>query len=571
MVRIIADNILSPLGKTTQENLQAVRDYRSCLREHRLWEVPTPFVASLFDDGEGKRPTYENLVVDSILRCIEGCHLSGRVLLVLSSTKGQTTGSQGIPFGESTKSVVRRISPYLPEAAEVTAFTVSNACISGLSAQIVAKRLLEMGAYDYAIVSGCDVQSRFIVAGFQSFMALSPSECRPFDEERNGLNLGEAAATILFKRCAAEELGAGDWEALPGFVRNDAFHISGPSRTAEGSYRALQAARRELSDPVCISAHGTATLYNDDMESKAISRAEMSEFPISALKGYYGHTMGAAGILETIITMHALQEGWIPGTRGFETLGTSRPISVVGRHRQFETEGRAPSFIKLMSGFGGCNATMGFRLFRDSKGFEGITRDSKGRMCQGTGDCLKLTLSVQITSESVVLDGKELPTEGATGKALLTALYRQYAGDYPKFYKMDILSKLGFIATELLLKKEASKESFDENRAILLFGKTASSWADRCFEETIRPDNYFPSPADFVYTLPNIVTGEIAIRNGLHGETCYFALSERDERLMQQLLAQAFMDPATTSAIFGWLNAGDEEHFEADIALITKQ
>ena len=569
MVRIIADNILSPLGRTTQENLQAVRDYRSCLREHHLWEVPTPFVASLFDDGDGKRPTYEDLVVDSILRCIEGCYLSGRVLLVLSSTKGQTTGSQGIPFGESTKSVVHRISHHLPEAAGVTAFAVSNACISGLSAQIVAQRLLEMGAYDYAIVSGCDVQSRFIVSGFQSFMALSPSECRPFDEERNGLNLGEAAATILFKRCVAEEIGAGDWEALSGFVRNDAFHISGPSRTAEGSYRALQAARRELSDPVCISAHGTATLYNDNMESKAISRAEMSEVPVSALKGYYGHTMGAAGILETIITMHALQEGWIPGTRGFKTLGTSRPISVVGRHRQFETEGRAPSFIKLMSGFGGCNAAMGFRLFRDSKGFEGISRDSKGRMCC-MGESPTPTHSVHITSKSVALDGKELPTEGATGKAMLTALYRHYAGDYPKFYKMDILSKLGFIATELLLKKEASKESFDESRAILLFGKTASNWADRCFEETILPDNYFPSPADFVYTLPNIVTGEIAIRNGLHGETCYFALSEHDEGLMQQLLAQAFMDPATTSALFGWLNADDEEHFEADIALITK-
>ena len=562
---------MSPLGKTTRENLQAVRDYRTCLREHRLWEMPTPFVASLFDDGEGKRHTYEDLVVESILRCIDGCNLSGRVLLVLSSTKGQTTGLQGRTFGESASRIVDRILPHIPQASRLTSFTVSNACISGLSAQIVAQRLLEMEAYDYAIVSGCDVQSRFIVSGFQSFMALSPSECRPFDEERNGLNLGEAAATILFKRCEAEEVVEGDWVALSGFMRNDAFHISGPSRTAEGSYRALLVAQRELPNPVCISAHGTATLYNDDMESKAIDRAGMSEVPVSALKGYYGHTMGAAGILESIVTMHALQEGWIPGTRGFETLGTSRSISVIGRHCKFEAEERETSFIKLMSGFGGCNAAMGFRMVRDSKGFEEIRKDSKGRMCEGAGDELtKPMLSVHITPEAVTLCGETLPTDGATGKALLMALYRHYAGDYPKFYKMDILSKLGFIATELLLKKEASKESFDESRAILLFGKTASRVADRCFEETIRPDNFFPSPADFVYTLPNIVTGEIAIRNGLHGETCYFALSERDERQMQQLLAQAFMDPVTTSAIWGWINADDEEHFEADIALITK-
>ena len=571
MVRIIADNILSPLGKTTRENLQAVRDYRTCLQEHRLWEMPTPFMASLFDDEEGKRPTYEDLVVESILRCLDGQELSGRVLLVLSSTKGQTTGLQGRSFGESASRIEERILPFIPQASSLTSFTVSNACISGLSAQIVAQRLLEMEAYDYAIVSGCDVQTRFIVSGFQSFMALSPSECRPFDEDRNGLNLGEAAATLLFKRCAPEEIDAGDWIALSGYMRNDAFHISGPSRTAEGSYRALSAAQREMPNPICISAHGTATLYNDDMESKAINRAGMSEVPVSALKGYYGHTMGAAGILEAIVTMHALQEGWIPGTRGFETLGTSRPISVIGRHRKFEAEGKNSSFIKLMSGFGGCNAAMGFEFIRDIKGCEGILRDGKGRMCWETGNCLKPTLLVRITPEGVMLCGDALPVDGATGKALLTALYRQYVGDYPKFYKMDILSKLGFIATELLLKKEDSKEVFDESRAILLFGKTASQVADRCFEETIRPENYFPSPADFVYTLPNIVTGEIAIRNGLHGETCYFALSEHDERLMQQLVAQAFMDPVTTSVLCGWINTDDEEHFEADLALVTKQ
>jgi len=340
-------------------------------------------------------------------------------------------------------------------------------------------------------------------------------------------------------------------------MRNDAFHISGPSRTAEGSYRALAAAKREVADPVCISAHGTATLYNDDMESKAIDRAGMNNVPVSALKGYYGHTMGAAGILESIITMHALGEGWIPGTRGFQALGTSRPITVIGRHQKLDDDVKNPAFIKLMSGFGGCNAAMPYHRGPIETPVARRTAFVKQH-------------TVHITPEAVMLDGEPVAVEGATDKPLLTALYKTYVGDYPKFYKMDILSKLGFIATELLLKKEGATETFDESRAVLLFGKTASKMADHSFEETIQPgENYFPSPADFVYTLPNIGLGEIAIRNGYHGETCYFALSERDERLMQQLVEQAFMDPVTTSALCGWLNADDNEHFEADIALVV--
>ena len=601
MVRIIADNILSPLGTTTRDNLQAVRHYRTLLRAHRLWDIPEPFVASLFADGiegaEGVRPTYEELVGRSIASCLADCTVSGRVVLILASTKGQTTGPQGVPFGCSASRIVARIAPLMPQATGITALTVSNACTSGLSALIVARRLLDMGAFDFAIVTGCDVQSRFIVSGFQSFKAMSPSTCRPFDEDRNGLNLGEAAATIVFKRCGDDEVRPTDWVALPGFMRNDAFHISGPSPVAEGSYRALMAACREADAPVCISAHGTATLYNDDMESKAIYRAAMAndpssaihraaltDVPVSALKGYNGHTMGAAGILESILTMHALDEGWIPGTLGFQTLGTSRPISVIGQHQPLSPEVESPTFIKLMSGFGGCNAAMGY-----GKGSKGLKSSKSSKGLSGLSGNLRTLHSVRITPDTVILDGETIPLpcgysapavrgiegvraggrgEAARGGAL-TALYKTYVGDYPKFYKMDLFSRLGFIAAELLFRKEASDEAFDEHRAVLLFGSTASQVADRNFEATIQPgDNYFPSPADFVYTLPNIVLGEIAIRHHLHGETCYFALAERDESLMRQLVAQAFADPATTSVLCGWLDAPDDTHFLANLAII---
>ena len=123
------------------------------------------------------------------------------------------------------------------------------------------------------------------------------------------------------------------------------------------------------------------------------------------------------------------------------------------------------------------------------------------------------------------------------GNAQLTELYRTHIGDWPKFYKMDTLSKAGFVATELLLKKvgerRCSSEEFIRSRAIVLFGSTASLCADRNYQATIQDrDNYYPSPALFVYTLPNIVTGDIAIRNHWRGETSFYVLEGPDAAQM---------------------------------------
>lgn len=353
MIVKIADNILSPLGLTTADNLQAVKEQRSALALHELWDIPEAFMASLFADGQLQEHTYEGALRQSIeqaLRQVGGVD-SDRTVLILSSTKGQTTGQQGEPMGETAKRLARHFG------LSTQPITVSNACISGLAAQILAKRLLEMGQYDVAIVAGCDIQTKFIVSGFQSFHAVSDEECRPFDEDRYGLNLGEAAATIIYAR--TDQPTPDQWVIAKGAVRNDAFHISGPSKTAEGCYRALSHIMKgeEKEHIACISAHGTATLYNDDMESRAIDRAQMADVLVSGLKGYYGHTMGAAGLLETILTMHAIDEGWVPGTRGYAACGTTCELNVSATHQPTDRR----QFVKLMSGFGGCNAAALFK------------------------------------------------------------------------------------------------------------------------------------------------------------------------------------------------------------------
>ena len=162
------------------------------------------------------------------------------------------------------------------------------------------------------------------------------------------------------------------------------------------------------------------------------------------------------------------------------------------------------------------------------------------------------------------------------GNAQLTGLYRSQIGDWPKFFKMDTLSKAGFVASELLLKKVGERrlegEEYTHSRAIVLFGSTASLCADRNYQETIQDrDNYYPSPALFVYTLPNIVTGEIAIRNHWRGETSFYVLETPDAAQMAFHLACAFDDPETESILAGWVDSRNNDDYQVFMTLIYRK
>ena len=179
---------------------------------------------------------------------------------------------------------------------------------------------------------------------------------------------------------------------------------------------------------------------------------------------------------------------------------------------------------------------------------------------------------IMITPEAVKLNGVDM-SHAEQGNALLTELYRAHVGDYPKFFKMDTLSKLGFVASEMLLKDEGEERFVPrEDRAVVLFNRTASLQADTNYQATIQdPENFFPSPAAFVYTLPNIVTGEIAIRNKYYGETSFIVVESCDAQIMARQLMNAFQDPMTQSILGGWLDCTDENHFEARLFLVEKQ
>ena len=179
-----------------------------------------------------------------------------------------------------------------------------------------------------------------------------------------------------------------------------------------------------------------------------------------------------------------------------------------------------------------------------------------------------MNYELEITPTGVTLCGKVLDIENQ-GAAMLKELYLRYVGDYPKFYKMDPLCRLGLVATELLLQAEG-EERFAErsDRAVLLVGSSASVVSDEAFRQTIAdPAACYPSPSVFVYTLPNIVAGEGAMRNHYHGETAYYVLPSKDWGRILQLVDNVLTDPAIHSVLGGWIDYTDNETFEANLKI----
>lgn len=534
MVFLYSDYIITPLGESIDANLRAIEQGRTKLQRHSTVHgesLVTPAMTSIIDETKYLIDGY-TLFESLCIKAIEGAKGANdlsddRCIFVLSSTKADIW----IPMAVTAK----HIASYFGNESEP--IVVSNACTSGVSAQLTAYRLIESGLCDKVVVVGCDVQCEFIVSGFQSFHALSDEQCKPFDAKRDGLNAGEAAACMILGNS-----GHG-WRLMGGSIHNDANHISGPSRTAEGSLRCLKDVTSMIDpdDLAFVSVHGTGTPYNDEMESIAIHRAGLENVPVTALKGNYGHTMGAAGVLETILGIHALEEGKILPTRGYETQGTPYPVSLSNEVRKTGKR----SFIKLLSGFGGINSAVTWTLGNPDNNPEHLTP------LENWNEIAETTISS--------------PDD-------LTQIYRDTVGSYPKFFKMDLLSKLGFVGIEKLMAKVRETQpdfALDSERTVVIVANRSSSLKnDLDYQETIKDkDDYFPSPALFVYTLPNIVAGEVAIRHKLFGETSCYVLT--DEQSMAPLVQSTLRMTNATHAVTAWLECSSAERYYAHLKLLT--
>jgi 3-oxoacyl-[acyl-carrier-protein] synthase I len=363
-VFVVSDTIYSPLGSTTAENFSRLANRVSGVRlQDRPEMADQPFYAALFDRGEvrdnGRYTRFEQLLIasiDQVLRSAGTDPADPGTILILSTTKGNISLLEsGIedPARISLTGSSRLIAQYFGFIHPP--IVISNACISGILALITAMRLIRSGRHDTVVVAGADVISKFVLSGFGSFQAISAGPCRPFDQSRDGINLGEGAGAVIL---SGKERYRGQLRISGGSVSNDANHISGPSRTGE---ELAQVITRSLADAGCaageidfISAHGTATPYNDEMEARAITLARVAAAPVNSLKGYYGHTLGAAGLIESIVTLQSMRQNLVLPSLGYETNGVTMPLNICTDLLSAPLD----HCLKTASGFGGCNAAL---------------------------------------------------------------------------------------------------------------------------------------------------------------------------------------------------------------------
>lgn len=364
-------NCITPIGFDVASNVKNILEGKSAIQKHNNKALlDFPFFSAIVDENELNRAfskicpvesytKLEKMMILALQPIVEKSKLeiTNKTAFLLSTTKGNITAL------ENTDSHIEnaQLSNLAKKIANFFGFTtepivVSNACVSGILAVSVAKRLIQANVYDNAFVVAGDLVSEFVLSGFNSFQAMSNAPCQPYSKNRTGVNLGEATAAVFVtsnpENAKVKILGDGSI--------NDANHISGPSRTGEGLVRSIESALKESKIDKntigYISAHGTATPFNDEMEAIALNRLGLQNIPMNSLKGYYGHTLGASGLLETVIGIESVLQNKLFVSAGYDKSGVSENINVIEKNAYANIS----IFLKTASGFGGCNTAVLF-------------------------------------------------------------------------------------------------------------------------------------------------------------------------------------------------------------------
>ncbi|WP_413614296.1 beta-ketoacyl synthase N-terminal-like domain-containing protein [Flavobacterium sp. N1946] len=370
-VYITDTNCITPLGFDVASNWEALLKGQSGIQRFEKLGMLKSFYASVVNSdeidaafapisNENHFTKLEKMLILALAPIIGNYTITNKTAFIFSTTKGNIElleDKNNTVEAAHLAVLAKKISSFFGFSTEP--IVVSNACVSGVLAIAVAKRMIQAGAYDNAFVVAGDAVSEFVLSGFNSFQAMSEVPCKPYDEERNGVTLGEATAAV-YLTAIGTEVRPGAVKVIGDGAVNDANHISGPSRTGEGLFRSIESAFTEAGMAKekldYISAHGTATLYNDEMEAVAFNRLGINKVSVNSLKGFYGHTLGASGLLETVIAIESTRNNQLIASKGFAKMGVSQPISVITKNEEKEIN----CFLKTASGFGGCNTAVLF-------------------------------------------------------------------------------------------------------------------------------------------------------------------------------------------------------------------
>jgi len=391
-VAVVAAGVVSPLGFGLTETLDSLRKSRDCVSPVTRFSVAQcrcKTAGQVSDDrllaGRGEAPRSRRLhrashmMIQALKEVLAQEPRFEPELTVIGTTSG------GMSYGEHYYRSLRQagdlrraptwIANYPAQKPVIdaqVAFGISapcqviaNACASGTNAIGHAFECVRSGRYQRVLAGGYDAISELVFTGFDSLQASTPEKCRPFDRHRTGMVLGEGAAVLALENLAsAQQRGAPVLAEIIGYgISTDNFHITQPDPTGIGAQQAMQQAlqsARVSADAVdYINAHGTATLFNDAAEGKAISGL-FNGVPVSSTKGMMGHSLGAAGAIEAVICLLALQHQFLPPNINFGALDDHLDLNIVAN------KARPAVLCTALSnsfGFGGTNASILMRTF----------------------------------------------------------------------------------------------------------------------------------------------------------------------------------------------------------------
>jgi 3-oxoacyl-[acyl-carrier-protein] synthase II len=364
----IADyEILSAYGMGVKSNWLKLLNSETAIKENKRFSTKSflsSFAATIPDLEYSSEKTLILQMLETLKSGRKFC-IKNPELLILATTVGEIELLENAVIEEDSQYIQESNTDVLLSKVKKLynakkSMLISAACASSSAGIAYASDMIKSGKIENALIIGCDAVTEFIYSGFSALMALDSQAAKPFDKNRSGLTLGEGAACIFL---TSDDFAVENNLPVKGYISgygmsNDANHITGPSRDGNGLARAIKKALSNSallsSDIGVISAHGTGTVYNDSMEMKAFKSVFENPLPVYSLKGGFGHTMGAAGIIEVIVAAESLKEGII-----LPTIGLIQPDEEaegwVYKNRQNDN---SKYCISVNAGFGGINSAV---------------------------------------------------------------------------------------------------------------------------------------------------------------------------------------------------------------------
>ncbi len=387
-VAVVAAGVISPLGAGLAATLEALRTARDCItpverfpveqcRCSTAGQVADAWLAGALPNDRRTRRLHRasRMMIRALAELLEQAPDFRPELTVVGTTSG------GMSFGEDYYRALQQpkaraahlpawIANYPPQKPAIDALeacgltspcqVIANACASGTNAIGHAFECIRSGRYERVLTGGYDALSELVFVGFDSLQAATPEKCRPFDGARDGLVLGEGAALLALENLeAAEARGAHILAEIGGYgISTDNHHLTQPHPSGIGPRqameRALQSAGLAPAAIGYVNAHGTATPFNDAAEGRAIAEL-FGRVPLSSTKGMMGHSLGAAGAIEAVLTILALRHGFLPANINFRVADPGLDLDIVANQVRSATANAA---LSNSFGFGGTNASI---------------------------------------------------------------------------------------------------------------------------------------------------------------------------------------------------------------------